>query len=66
MRWAGYLNLVPEEEIVHDEADPAESQDGNRQKYLADDTEFGLLEDVKDTPNGDNDTKDVNDLCQVL
>ena len=21
MRWAGYLNLVPEEEIVHDEAD---------------------------------------------
>ena len=58
------LDLVPHEEVVDEEAQPACGEYGHGDEDLADETNLLRLEDVKDTPHGDDDAEEVNDFCQ--
>jgi hypothetical protein len=56
------LNPVSDNEIIHDESEPAEGKDCDREENLADKSEFGFLEDVEDAPDGNDETKPINDF----
>ena len=54
-------DLVPDQEVVHQEADPTEGQDGDGEEHLEEGLEFVVLEDVKHAPDGGDDAGDPND-----
>lgn len=56
------LDPVPQEEVVHNESHPAESEDSDGKEDFADNAKAGLLEDVEYAPDGDYDTEDINNL----
>ena len=60
---AGRLDLVADQEVVHQEADPAEGDDGDGEEYLEEGLELVVLEDVEHAPDGGDDAEDVNDSC---
>ena len=57
------LDLVPDQEVVHQEADPAEGQDGDGEEHLEEGLEFVVLEDVEHAPNSGDDAGNPNDSC---
>ena len=61
VRRGALLDLVADQEVVHQEADPAESHDGDGQEDLVEGLELVVLEDVEHAPHGGDDAQDVND-----
>ena len=57
------LDLVADQEVVHQEADPAERHDGDRQEDFEEGLDLVVLEDVEHAPHGGDDAQDVNDGC---
>ena len=57
----GSLDLVADQEVVNQEADPAEGHDGDGEEHLEKGFELVVLEDVEHAPNGGDDAGDVND-----
>ena len=60
---AGRLDLVADQEIVDQEAHPAEGQDGDGEEHLEEGLEFVVLEDVEHAPDSGDDAGDPNDSC---
>ena len=57
------LDLVAKQEIVHQEAEPAQRKDGDGKEDLSDDPDLVVLEDVEHAPDGDDNAEDVDDFC---
>ena len=57
----GSLDLVADQEVVNQEADPAEGHDGDGEENLEDGLQFVVFEDVKHAPDRSDDAGDVND-----
>ena len=55
------LDLVADQEIVHQEANPAERHHGDRQEDFVEGLKLVVLEDVEHAPHGGDDARDVND-----
>ena len=55
------LDFIADDEVVDDEADPAEGEDCDAEDELPEDVEFGLLEDVNNAPDRGDEADDVND-----
>ena len=57
----GSLDLVADQEVVNQEADPAEGHDGDGEEYLEKGFELVVLEDVKHAPDRSDDAGDADD-----
>ena len=57
------LDPFADDEVVDQEADPAGGEDGDGQDDLPEEVELGLLENVDNTPDGGDDTDDVDNAC---
>ena len=54
------LDLLADQEVVHQESHPAERHHGDGEKNLVEGFEFVVLEDVEHTPHCGHDAEDVN------
>ena len=59
-RSSALLDLIANQEVVHQEADPAESHDGDREEDLVKGLKLVVLEDVEHAPHGGDDAQDVD------
>ena len=60
------LDLVANQDVVHQEADPAEGHDGDGEENLEDGLQFVVFEDVEHAPDCGDDAGDVNDSCDHI
>ena len=58
-----FLDPVADKEVVDDDAEPAGSEDGDRNEDADDNVEVLLLEDIQHAPDGGDDTQNVNNSC---